>query len=93
MASLSVFIAILHVLVLACTSAYAEVEYALFEKWIAEHKIDLQLEKPDKVWPVWKENAEFVFNQNSLGLSYKLALNEFTHLVSSRLMLDLHYIP
>ncbi len=64
---------------LACANAFASVEYAHFEKWIAEHKI--QVEHPDKAWPVWKENVEFVYTQNSLGLSYKLGLNDLAHLV------------
>ena len=30
---------------------------------------------------VWQKNAEFVRKQNSLGLSYTVAMNEFGHMV------------
>ena len=30
---------------------------------------------------VWQRNAEFVRKQNSLGLSYTVAMNEFGHMV------------
>lgn len=34
-----------------------------------------------KIYPVWKKNAEFVRAQNSLKLSYTVAMNKFGHLV------------
>ena len=34
-----------------------------------------------KSYPVWKKNAEFVRVQNSLKLSYTVAMNKFVHLV------------
>lgn len=76
-----VFILFSLMLVSVCTShsVFASLEFAHFEKWLAEHEIELQ--EPDKAWPVWKENVEFVYRQNSLGLSYRVDLNDFAHLV------------
>ena len=35
-----------------------------------------------EIYPMWKKNAEFVKEHNSLGqLSYKLSLNKFARLV------------
>ncbi len=71
---------VIFALLLVCTGVFASVEYAHFEKWISERGIEVK--NPDKAWSVWKENVEFVYRHNSLGLSYKLALNDFAHLVS-----------
>jgi len=37
-----------------------------------------------RIYPTWRENADYVQRQNSLGLSYTLSLNKFAHLVSNQ---------
>ena len=36
----------------------------------------------EEIYPIWRRNADFVNEHNSLGYSYTLALNKFAHLVS-----------
>ena len=35
-----------------------------------------------RIYPTWRENADYVQKHNALGLSYSLSLNRFAHLVS-----------
>lgn len=72
-----------------CTVAYGK-DFQLnyrqdeaFLTWCAEF---LGAESDDylsKIYPTWKENAEYVQKHNSLGLPYSLSLNKFAHLVSN----------
>lgn len=54
-----------------------------FHMWIYEY-YEGGKEHWGEMYPMWKKNAEFVKEHNSLGhLSYKLSLNKFAHLVST----------
>ena len=35
----------------------------------------------EDIYPVWRKNAEFVREHNSLGLSYSVEMNKFGHMV------------
>lgn len=53
-----------------------------FLEWCAEF-CELQTEEYlARIYPTWKTNADYVEQQNSLGLSHTLSLNKFAHLVS-----------
>ena len=38
----------------------------------------------EDIYPVWRRNAEFVREHNSLGLSYSVEMNKFGHMVRQR---------
>ena len=61
------------------TQSYSE--DAAFLQWSAQY-FHGSSEDLARVYPTWKKNAEFVEQQNSLGLSYRVSLNKFAHLVS-----------
>lgn len=56
---------------------------ALFLSWCADFCESESDEYLARIYPTWKENAEYVEKQNSLGLPYSLSLNKFAHLVST----------
>lgn len=70
--------------VLACTSVFAKVEDAEFQQWMSKHNIKIQ--DPDSVYPIWKKNAVFVQQHNSLGLSHTVSLNKFAHMTLEELV-------
>ena len=53
-----------------------------FLQWCAEFCESQTEEYLTRIYPVWKKNADYIEEQNSLGLSYTLSLNKFAHLVS-----------
>lgn len=71
-----------------CSVAYGK-EFQLnyhqdeaFLSWCAEFLDSESDDYLSKIYPAWKENAEYVQKHNSLGLPYSLSLNKFAHLVS-----------
>ena len=53
-----------------------------FKRWCAEF---CELESEEylaRIYPTWRENAEFVQKRNRLGLPYSVSLNRFAQLVS-----------
>jgi hypothetical protein len=61
-----------------------------FLSWCAEF---CELESDEylsRIYPTWKQNADYVAEQNSLGLPYSLTLNKFAHLVKITLLV-LHF--
>ena len=55
-----------------------------FLRWCAQYCESESNEYRARIYPTWKKNAEYVAEQNSLGLPYSLALNKFAHLVRIR---------
>ena len=53
-----------------------------FLRWCAEFYDSEDDNDLARIYPTWRENADYVQRQNSLGLSYTLSLNKFAHLVS-----------
>ena len=51
-----------------------------FKHWVSQYYNGDDLEK---IYPTWRRNADFVKYHNSLGLSYTVTMNKFTHLVSN----------
>ena len=52
-----------------------------FLEWCSQYYRGKSDEYLAKIYPTWKENADFVEHHNSLGLSYTLSMNQFGHLV------------
>jgi hypothetical protein len=52
----------------------------LFKRWCAELCESESEEYLARIYPTWRENAEFVEKQNRLGLPYSVSLNRFAHL-------------
>lgn len=59
-----------------------------FKQWVSQYYNGDDLEK---IYPTWRRNADFVKYHNSLDLSYTVAMNKFTHLVSNLLLLSSSY--
>ena len=53
-----------------------------FKRWCAEFCVSESEEYLTRIYPTWRQNADFVEKQNSLGLTYSASLNRFAHLVS-----------
>ena len=64
----------------AASLSYGEDEE--FLRWCADFYDSEDDNDLARIYPTWRENADYVQRQNSLGLSYTLSLNKFAHLVS-----------
>ena len=53
-----------------------------FLRWCSEFYPELGADEMARIYPTWRENADYVRKTNSLRLSYTLTTNKFTHLVS-----------
>ena len=54
-----------------------------FQSWCAEFCESVDEGYITSIYTTWRRNADFVAEQNQLGLPYSLSLNQFAHLVSS----------
>ena len=62
------------------TLSYRDDEH--FLSWCAKFCGSEEDEYRARIYPTWRENADYVQKHNALGLSYSLSLNGFAHLVS-----------
>ena len=53
-----------------------------FLRWCSEFYPELGAGEMTRIYPTWRENANYVRKTNLLRLSYTLTTNKFTHLVS-----------
>ena len=67
-----------------CSSTVQGLHYSKdeeFHEWVSQYYGDR--DDLAEIYSTWRKNADFVKEHNSLGLSYTVAVNQFTHLVST----------
>ena len=70
--------------VLSCLLAffhYSHTSNLDFKRWSSVYLPEAGPEELDKVFPVWKNNAEFVRKHNEQDSRFSLSVNKFAHLV------------
>lgn len=54
-----------------------------FQQWVLQYFTGASADDLEEIYPIWRKNAEFVKYHNSLGLTYTLGMNKYSHLVRS----------